>query len=61
MIFKYKSINYLIDNKLNYLIYLILFNYNLYIDQHIRNLMGHKDEKKIIFSGNKSLNNSRSV
>jgi len=43
LIFKYKLINYLIDNKLNYLIYFILFNYNynLYLDQHIRNLMSH--------------------
>jgi hypothetical protein len=43
LIFKYKLINCLIDNKLNCLIDLILFNYNynLYFSQHIRNLMGH--------------------
>jgi hypothetical protein len=42
MIFKYKLINFLLDNKLNYPVYLIIFNYNynLYLDQHISNLMG---------------------
>jgi hypothetical protein len=40
LIFKYKLINCLINNKLNCL---ILFNYNyiFYLDQHIKNLMDH--------------------
>jgi hypothetical protein len=43
LIFKYKLINGWIDNKLNCLIYLILlnYNYNLYLGQYIRNLIGH--------------------
>jgi len=42
LVFKYKLINYLIDNKLNYLIlFNYNYNYNLYLDQQIRNLMSH--------------------
>jgi len=47
MIFKYKLINFYVDNKLNCLIYVVLFNYNynynynLYLDQYIRNPMSH--------------------
>jgi len=40
LIFKYKLINYLINNNLNCLI-LFNYNYNFYLDQHIKNLMGH--------------------